>query len=232
MPTEPALFFDLDGTLTDPKPGITGSIQYALRKLDRPVPSQDELTWCIGPPLRGELCGTARRREPRRSRRRALSRAICRCRAVREQRLSRYRAMFWSRSANRDGACSSPPASRMCSPRASSIISGLAAISSMSSARSWTARASTRATFWPMRCEQAGVDPSRALMIGDRSHDVVGAKSNGMDAIGVTYGYGSRDELIGCGRAPSLRLTARGSGADSRRAGERPEHADECLRGR
>src|SRR5215216_4845856 len=47
-----AIFFDLDGTLTDPKLGITRSIQYALQKLDLPVPTQDELTWCIGPPLR------------------------------------------------------------------------------------------------------------------------------------------------------------------------------------
>ena len=46
------IFFDLDGTLTDPKPGITRSIQYALTRLDLPVPSQDRLTWCIGPPLR------------------------------------------------------------------------------------------------------------------------------------------------------------------------------------
>ena len=49
------IFFDLDGTLTDPKPGITGSIQYALQKLGRPVPSQDELAWCIGPPLRASF---------------------------------------------------------------------------------------------------------------------------------------------------------------------------------
>jgi phosphoglycolate phosphatase-like HAD superfamily hydrolase len=41
--TMSAIYFDLDGTLTDPKPGITGSIQYALQKLDLPVPSQDEL---------------------------------------------------------------------------------------------------------------------------------------------------------------------------------------------
>jgi len=50
-----AIYFDLDGTLTDPKPGITGSIQYALEKLERPVPSQDELAWCIGPPLRASF---------------------------------------------------------------------------------------------------------------------------------------------------------------------------------
>ena len=32
-----AIFFDLDGTLTDPKPGITRSIRYALQKLDHPA---------------------------------------------------------------------------------------------------------------------------------------------------------------------------------------------------
>ena len=48
-----AIYFDLDGTLTDPKPGITRSIQYALQRLDHPtIPTEDELTWCIGPPLR------------------------------------------------------------------------------------------------------------------------------------------------------------------------------------
>ena len=46
-----AIFFDLDGTLSDPKPGITGSIQYALLSLGRPAPAAAELTWCIGPPL-------------------------------------------------------------------------------------------------------------------------------------------------------------------------------------
>ena len=51
-----AIYFDLDGTLTDPKPGITRSIQYALQKLDHPtIPTEDELTWCIGPPLRASF---------------------------------------------------------------------------------------------------------------------------------------------------------------------------------
>src|SRR3954452_16199076 len=51
-----AIFFDLDGTLTDPKPGITRSIQYALQRLDYPtIPTEDELTWCIGPPLRASF---------------------------------------------------------------------------------------------------------------------------------------------------------------------------------
>jgi phosphoglycolate phosphatase len=45
----------------------------------------------------------------------------------------------------------------------------------------------------------AKVDPAQAIMIGDRSHDIVGAKRNGMDGIGVLYGYGSREELLEAG---------------------------------
>lgn len=32
----PAIFFDLDGTLTDPKPGITACIRHALQQLGQP----------------------------------------------------------------------------------------------------------------------------------------------------------------------------------------------------
>jgi phosphoglycolate phosphatase len=45
----------------------------------------------------------------------------------------------------------------------------------------------------------AAVEPARTIMIGDRSHDMIGAKSNGMKAIGVTYGYGSEAELTEAG---------------------------------
>jgi phosphoglycolate phosphatase len=43
--------FDLDGTLTDPKEGITRCIQYALTKFDIDEPDLDSLTKFIGPPL-------------------------------------------------------------------------------------------------------------------------------------------------------------------------------------
>ena len=38
-------------------------------------------------------------------------------------------------------------------------------------------------------------DPSAAVMVGDREHDIIGARANGIKAIGVLYGYGSREEL-------------------------------------
>ena len=51
----------------------------------------------------------------------------------------------------------------------------------------------------------AAVQPSRTIMIGDRSHDMIGAKNNGMKAIGVLYGYGSRSRIDGSRRIPYLR---------------------------
>jgi len=43
------------------------------------------------------------------------------------------------------------------------------------------------------------VDPRDAIMIGDRSHDMIGARNNRMTAVGVLYGYGSKEELVNAG---------------------------------
>ena len=45
------LLFDLDGTLTDPKEGITSSVQYALKAMGIEESDQDKLVPFIGPPL-------------------------------------------------------------------------------------------------------------------------------------------------------------------------------------
>lgn len=50
-----AVLFDLDGTLTDPKEGITRCIAYALEKMGVKAPPFEELTFAIGPPLRPSL---------------------------------------------------------------------------------------------------------------------------------------------------------------------------------
>ncbi len=45
------ILFDLDGTLSDPKEGITKSVQYALDKMGSVEPDLDKLECFIGPPL-------------------------------------------------------------------------------------------------------------------------------------------------------------------------------------
>jgi len=45
------ILFDLDGTLTDPKEGITKSIQHVFTEFELPTPNTEDLLWCIGPPI-------------------------------------------------------------------------------------------------------------------------------------------------------------------------------------
>jgi len=45
------VLFDLDGTLTDPKVGITKSVRYALNAYGIQVDDLDSLCAFIGPPL-------------------------------------------------------------------------------------------------------------------------------------------------------------------------------------
>lgn len=49
--------------------------------------------------------------------------------------------------------------------------------------------------------KELGVEKSRAIMVGDRHFDINGAKVAGVASIGVTYGYGSEDELKSAGAA-------------------------------
>lgn len=198
MPTKPAIFFDLDGTLTDPKPGITGSIQYALGKLDRPVPSQDELTWCIGPPLRASfallLGGDA-----------LADRAI----ALYRERFSdvglfensAYPDIAQVLAALRDGARRMFVATSKPHVYATRIIAhfGLTGYFDHVFGSEFDGTRVNKADLLAYALEQTGVDPGAAVMIGDRSHDVVGARSNGIRAVGVTYGYGTAEELIEAG---------------------------------
>ena len=198
MPIEATLFFDLDGTLTDPKPGITGSIQYALEKLDRPVPSQDELAWCIGPPLRASFVALLGGEE------------------LADRAVALYRERFGEVGLFENSLYPDIPAvlaalSR--SPRrlfvatskphvfASRIIEhfGLAGYFEHIFGSELDGSRVDKADLLAYALTQSGVDPSQALMIGDRSHDVAGARANGIDAVGVTYGYGTEAELIEAG---------------------------------
>jgi phosphoglycolate phosphatase len=193
-----AIYFDLDGTLTDPKPGITGSIQHALQKLDLPVPSQDELTWCIGPPLRGSFV------------------TMLGGEKLADLAVSFYRERFadvglyenslypdikdvlttLGHSRRRMFVATSKPGIF-----AERIIDhfGLTGCFERVFGSELDGTRVHKTDLLAYALETTGVNASQALMIGDRSHDMIGAKNNGMGAIGVLYGYGTKEELIGAG---------------------------------
>jgi len=191
------IFFDLDGTLTDPKPGITGSIQYALQKLDRPVPSQDELTWCIGPPLRASFVALLGGEEH-------ADRAVALYRE-RFADVGLFENSLYPDVA--DTLAALKPHYRLfvatSKPHvfADRIIDhfGLRSYFEHVFGSELDGTRVNKGDLLAWAIGRTGTDASRALMIGDRSHDIIGAKMNGMGGIGVLYGYGSRTELVEAG---------------------------------
>jgi phosphoglycolate phosphatase len=194
-----AIYFDLDGTLTDPKLGITRSIQYALQRLDHPtIPTADELTWCIGPPLRSSFV-------------RLLGGDHAADRAVALYR-ERFSDIGLYENGVYDGIDEVLTALRASGHRlfvatskahvfAERIIDhfGLRKHFERVFGAEYDGTRADKSHLLEYALKEVGVDPSKSLMIGDRSHDMVGAKNNGMKGIGVLYGYGSRDELLDAG---------------------------------
>ena len=194
-----AIYFDLDGTLTDPKPGITRSIRYALQRLDHhTIPTEDELTWCIGPPLRASFV-------------RLLGADHAADRAV-----TLYRERFSDVGLYENGVydgisdvltalCASGHRLFVATSKphvfAERIIDhfGLRGHFERVFGSELDGTRVDKSLLLEYALKQASVNPAKTLMIGDRSHDMVGARNNGMKGIGVLYGYGSRDELLGAG---------------------------------
>jgi phosphoglycolate phosphatase len=193
-----AIYFDLDGTLTDPKPGITRSIQYALQRLDHhTIPTEDELTWCIGPPLRSsfvKLLGDH-----------SADRAVTLYR-------ERFSDIGLYENGVYDGIDEVLTALRASGHRlfvatskahvfAERIVDhfGLSKHFERVFGAELDGTRVDKSHLLEYALKEVSVDPTKALMIGDRSHDMVGAKNNGMKGIGVLYGYGSRAELIEAG---------------------------------
>jgi phosphoglycolate phosphatase len=194
-----AIYFDLDGTLTDPKLGITRSIQYALQRVDHPtMPTEDELIWCIGPPLRASFV-------------RLLGAETSADLAV-----SYYRERFSDIGLYENGVydgigdvlttlCASGHRLFVATSKphvfAERIIDhfGLRDHFERVFGSELDGTRVDKSHLLEYALKETSVDPAKTLMIGDRSHDMVGAKNNGMKGIGVLYGYGSRDELLEAG---------------------------------
>lgn len=192
------IFFDLDGTLTDPKIGITRSIQYALEKLGREVPHQDELTWCIGPPLHAsfvKLLGEIHLAD------RALLLYRERFGDVGMFENAVYAGIEATLASLADGSRRLFVATSKAHVYATRIISHFRLDSYFEQVfgAELDGTRVDKTELLKYAIETAGIDPAEALMIGDRSYDIVGARNNGLRAIGVLYGYGSRDELIEAG---------------------------------
>jgi phosphoglycolate phosphatase len=194
----PAVLFDLDGTLTDPKEGIRRSIAYALARVDRPPPVDERaLDAFIGPPLIDSFRGVLGLDEQ------TAARAVTYYREYfREQGLFENRVYpgivetlrdLKGRGFNLVVATSKPTefARRILDHFGLRPFFRRTVGSRLDGRRvSKTAVIGRVLELYPSWSRDA------VVMVGDRVHDIVGAAENGIRSVAVLYGYGSEAELL------------------------------------
>ena len=193
-----AVFLDLDGTLTDQKTGITRCIQHALDGLGAPVPETEDLLWCIGPPLLPSferlLGDDARAREAL-----ALYRERFSETGLYENEL--YDDIPDLLRALREAGMRLFVATSKPHVYAERIVRhfGLDGYFETVFGSELDGTRVHKTDLLAHALEVAGVAPKDCVMIGDREHDMIGARNNGIFGIGVLYGYGTREELLTAG---------------------------------
>ncbi|NBA96981.1 HAD family hydrolase [Pseudomonas sp. R5(2019)] len=189
------ILFDLDGTLTDPREGITRSIQYALSKLGVDEPDLSKLEHFIGPPLlqafmqfygfdeakaweavnhyrdRFKVTGLYENE--------VFEGVIELLDTLEQQGRHLYIATSKPWEFAREIARHFDFAKHF------KVIYG----SELDGTRT------DKVELIKHLLAEEGLDPATTLMIGDRKHDLIGAQRNGLDVVAVGYGFGSREEL-------------------------------------
>ncbi|MEQ1942677.1 HAD hydrolase-like protein [Mesorhizobium sp. VNQ89] len=195
-----AVLFDLDGTLTDPFVGITGTLQHAIREMGHLPPPADDLRRYIGPPIHKTFL------------------AMFGDEVLATQALGHYRQRYGEvgkfenelipgivealETAARQGQTMFVATSKLKS-HAIDIIDhfGLTRFFGHVHGSEADGTRADKGELIRYILKTEGLDPARTVMIGDRLHDVVGAAKNGMPAIGVLWGFGDRAELEAAGAA-------------------------------
>ena len=193
------LFFDLDGTLTDSRPGIVSGIQHALQVLGLDVPPAEALLRFIGPPTHDsfrEILGTA---DPELN-----ARAI----AIYRERYalsglfenSVYPGVSEGLSVLAEAGATMFVVTSKPVMFADRIIDHfeLRRFFQRVYGSELSGERSNKGDLisYVLRTEQLANEP---WMIGDRLHDIRGAKLNSLRSAGVLWGYGSREELTQAG---------------------------------
>lgn len=194
------LLFDLDGTLTDPMEGITRSVQYALRHFGIEVEDLCTLTPFIGPPLAESFrtfYGFSEERIPEAIR---TMREYFGERGWRENRV--YDGMPQLLGTLQRAGYTLAVATSKPTLFAQRILDhfDLARWFVFVGGAEMDGHRQAKAEVIAHVTAQCGIDdPRRCLMIGDRRHDIAGARTAGMDSCGVLWGYGDREELAAAG---------------------------------
>lgn len=194
------VLFDLDGTITESGIGITRSVAYALKKYGIEEHDQAKLDTFIGPPLIDSfqrLYGFSAEQA-----RQAVDayREYYGTKGIFENRV--YDGVETLLGSLRDTGKRCILATSKPEHYAEQILAhfGLSSYFDVVAGATMDEKRTDKASVIAYALDKAGIsDLSQVIMVGDRKHDILGAKENGLPAIGVLYGYGSREELEAAG---------------------------------
>ncbi|WP_437879838.1 HAD family hydrolase [Pseudomonas sp. LRF_L74] len=190
------LLFDLDGTLTDPREGITRSIQFALARLGIDEPDLCRLEHFIGPPLLQAFMQFYGFDEARAWEAVNHYRERFKTTGLYENLLfdgvlellealgAQGRTLYIATS--KPSVFAREIARHFAFDRHFKVIYG----SELDGTRT------NKVELIAHLLAEEQLDPRQALMIGDRKHDLIGAKLNGLKSVAVGYGFGSYEELM------------------------------------
>ena len=190
------LLFDLDGTLTDPGLGITNSVMYALRKFNINVYDRSVLYKFIGPPLRDSFKSFYGFSDEQS-----------------ELAVQYYREYFKQQGIYENKVYDGiPDLLKQLKEKNKTLIVATSKPESFAidilqhfelygyfdfiAGATFDESRNKKADIIRYALENCHIsEHSSTIMIGDRKHDVIGAKENGLDSLGVLFGYGSYEEL-------------------------------------
>ena len=202
----PYILFDLDGTLTDPGEGITNSVAYALEQFGIRVPDRKALYPFIGPPLLDSFAKYYGMKKADCQRALYEYRVYFRAKGILENAL--YPKTVWLLQQLRATGRHLVLATSKPEEFAEQILAhfDLRQYFDCIAGASMDETRSKKSDVIAYALQKAGVtEISEAVMVGDRRHDVEGARANGMPTIGVLWGYGDEAELREAGAAAICR---------------------------
>lgn len=194
------ILFDLDGTLTDSSPGIINSIVYALKKYDIAVENTETLRKFLGPPLHESFKEFYGFDEDKSMEAVSFYREYFSTKGLLENRV--YDGVPKLLKELRDNGEKIILATSKPQPFTDRIMKHFDLVKHFEfiAGSNMDGTRSKKADVIEYALQQCNVvDKSKVVMVGDRKHDIIGAKTVGIDSIGVEYGYGDYEELNSAG---------------------------------
>ena len=192
-----AILFDLDGTLTESGEGITKSVQYALERIGKPEEDLEKLKVFVGPPLMEMFMKYAQIDEETAKRAVEIYRERYSVIGIFENAvypgIEEMLAQLKKKGYILAVASSKPEV------YVRQILDhfGLTKYFTEIGGSEMDGRRTNKTEVIEDVLKRLNMDKHRdqVIMIGDKEHDVLGAREAGLDCVAVSYGYGTTEEL-------------------------------------